>query len=249
MTVDRAIETLSGRSSILVFTGAGVSTESGIPDFRGPQGVWTRVDPADFTIDRYLTDTSVRRRSWAMRADSGALGAEPNEAHHAIVRLWEAGIVAACVTQNIDGLHAAAGLPEEAVIELHGNARTTSCMACGASSPTTAVVERVESGDTDPRCDTCGGILKVDVVFFGEDMPAAEMTRAMAAAGTCDAVLAVGSTLSVYPAAFVPLTATEAGAPLVIINRGETDLDDRAEVLIDGAAGSTLGAIADALIG
>jgi len=250
--VDRVItaaaEALAGCSQILVFTGAGISTESGIPDFRGPDGVWTRVDPAEFTLDRYLANPETRRRGWAMRAESGVLDAEPNAAHRAIVDLWEAGLLIACVTQNIDGLHQAAGLPAEAVIELHGNAHNTVCTSCGALLPTTAVLDRVAAGDDDPACADCGGILKADVVFFGEMMPRGEMMRAAMATGDADAVIAVGSTLSVFPAANVPLEVAEAGHPFVIVNRGPTELDDMATVKVDGPAGEVLTRLADLLI-
>ena len=247
MNIDQAIDVLATKREILVFTGAGISTESGIPDFRGPAGVWTRVDPSDFTIDRYLADPGVRARSWAMRSDSGILGAFPNAGHTAIAQLWETGRMLGCVTQNIDGLHVAGGLPETAIVELHGNAHTTSCVVCGSTAASTEVLARVEAGEPDPRCLECGGILKVDVVFFGEPMPAAAMTRALAMAAACDAVIAVGSTLAVYPAAYVPLTAAEAGASLVIINQGPTDLDDRAQVCVAEPAGETLSAITAAL--
>ena len=248
MSLDDAIEILSDCDSILVFTGAGISTESGIPDFRGPDGVWTKVDPEDFTIQRYLASSEVRRRSWAMRASSGVLDAEPNEGHRAIVDLWEADRLIGVVTQNIDGLHTAAGLPPEAIVEVHGNARATRCVDCGETVPTTEVVARVEAGEEDPACESCGGILKADVVFFGEAMPEREMTRAMAMATVADAALSVGSTLSVYPAAYVPLTVADSGSPLVIVNRGETELDRIAAATVDGPAGATLRAIADALI-
>lgn len=247
MSLDRALEVLATSESILLFTGAGISTESGIPDFRGPDGVWTRVDPADFTIDRYLASAEVRTRSWAMRAESGILEARPNDAHLAIVDLWEAERLIGCVTQNIDGLHTAAGLPPEALVEVHGNARTTRCIECGESMATELVIERVAGGDADPSCESCGGVLKADVVFFGEAMPEREMARAMAMASVADAAISVGSTLSVYPAAYVPLTVAESGRPLVIINRGPTELDHIAAARIDGPAGSTLRALADAL--
>ena len=247
MTIDRAVELLALKESILVFTGAGISTESGIPDFRGPDGVWTRIDPADFTIERYLSSSEVRRRSWEMRTGSGVLDAIPNEGHAAITALWDTGRMIGCVTQNIDGLHHAAGLPTEAIVELHGNVRTTSCVDCGTAIPTEAALSRIDAGDSDPHCLECGGILKVDVVFFGESMPEAEMTRALALATASDAVIAVGSTLSVYPAAYVPLTAAESGAPLIIINQGATDLDPLAAMTIDAPAGTTLSVIVGAL--
>lgn len=247
MSIERAIEILSACDNILVFTGAGISTESGIPDFRGPDGVWTKVDPAEFTIQRYLANPDTRRRSWAMRAEGGILTAGPNDGHRAITDLWEADLLVGCVTQNIDGLHAAAGLPPEAIVEVHGNLRTTRCLDCGDVTPTTDVMARVSAGEQDPPCTECGGILKVDVVFFGEAMPEREMTRAMAMAMVADAAISVGSTLSVYPAAYVPLSVAESGRPLVIVNQGETELDRIAAATVDGPAGAVMRALADAL--
>ena len=245
---DSAADALAGCTRILVFTGAGISTESGIPDFRGPGGVWTRVDPEEFTYSRYLANPETRQRGWAMRADSGVLDAAPNAAHLAIVDLWEAGLMIACVTQNIDGLHQAAGLPAEAIVELHGNAHQTICVSCGDLLPTRHVLERVAAGEDDPACRDCGGILKADVVFFGEMMPTGEMLRAAMAAGEADAALAVGSTLSVFPAASFPLEIAEAGHPFVIVNRGPTELDDLATVRLDGAASELLPRLVQRLI-
>jgi NAD-dependent deacetylase len=248
MSIARAIETLRDCTNILVFTGAGISTESGIPDFRGPDGVWTKVDPEEFTIQRYLANSATRRRSWAMRSEAGMLRAEPNDGHHAITDLWEAERLVGLVTQNIDGLHVASGFPEDAIAEVHGNVRTTSCTECGDRLPTGDVLERLDAGEEDPACIRCGGILKVDVVMFGEAMPEQEMTRAMAMAMVADAALSVGSTLSVYPAAYVPLTVVESGRPLVIVNRGETELDQVATVTVEEGATEALRAMADALI-
>lgn len=242
------MDILATKQAILVFTGAGISTESGIPDFRGPDGVWTKVDPADFTFERYVANPEVRQRSWAMRAGSGVLDALPNDGHRAVKDLWDSGRMIGCVTQNIDGLHAAAGLPERAFVELHGNARSTRCLECDEVTPTTEVVARVDAGDRDPHCPRCGGLLKVDVVFFGEEMPPGAMQRATSMAAACDAVIAVGSTLSVYPAAYVPVIAVDAGSPLVIINRGDTDLDHLAGVALHEPAGSTLRIIINALM-
>ena len=246
--IDTAAQALAGCTRILVFTGAGISTESGIPDFRGPGGVWSRVDPEEFTLDRYLANPATRKRGWAMSAESGVLDASPNSAHRAIVDLWEAGLMISCVTQNIDGLHQAAGLPDDAVVELHGNAHQTVCVSCGATQPTTVVLERITAGEDDPACADCGGILKADVVFFGETMPRGEMLRAAIAAGEADAVLAVGSTLSVFPAASFPLEIAEAGHPFVIVNRGPTEMDDMATARIDGAAGEVLPDLVERLI-
>jgi NAD-dependent deacetylase len=238
--VEPAVAALEGRERILVFTGAGISTESGIPDFRGPDGVWTKVDPAEFTLERYLSSADTRRASWQRRTRSGALDAAPNRGHEAVVRLWETGRMVGCVTQNIDGLHTAAGLPDEAVVEVHGNARTTSCLDCGATLPTTEVAERVAAGDDDPACEECGGILKVDVVYFGEMLPDDAMAQAFEWSAHADAVLAIGSTLGVFPAASVPLDVVRAGHPMVIVNRGATEMDALATVIVQGAAGETL---------
>lgn len=238
--ISAAAAALADCRRLLVFTGAGISTESGIPDFRGPDGVWTRVDPAEFTYSRYLENPETRRASWRMRAASGVLGATPNAAHRAIVDLWLAGLVVACITQNIDGLHQAAGLPDEAVIELHGNARETACLSCGDLSDTTTAAERVAAGEDDPACLLCGGILKVAVVFFGEAMPRRELMRATIATADADGVIAIGSTLSVFPAASFPIEVVEAGHPMVIVNRGATELDDLASVLVSGPAGKVV---------
>jgi NAD-dependent deacetylase len=245
--IDRAIELLNNRSRILVFTGAGMSTASGIPDFRGPDGVWTKVDPAEFTFQRYVDDGEVRRRSWAMRRDSGVLEAEPNRAHAAIVDLWRAGYLQACITQNIDGLHQKAGLPEDAVVEMHGTAHRSRCLGCDTSWPTTEIVRRVTTGDADPHCEHCGSIIKAAVVSFGEQMPLDAIARAVAAADDCDAVIAAGSTLSVYPAADIPLRAIARSVPYVIVNRGETDHDRLADAVIADDVTSVLPRIVSAI--
>lgn len=235
-----AAEALADCRRILVFTGAGISTESGIPDFRGPDGIWTKVDPNEFTFARYLESPETRRASWRMRTASGVLGAVPNAAHRAIVELWQAGLMEACITQNIDGLHQAAGLPTAAVIELHGNAGETVCLSCGDRQATLLVADRVSAGEDDPACLLCGGILKVAVVFFGEALPGRALMRATMASSDADGVLAIGSTLSVFPAASFPIEVVEAGHPMVIVNRGPTELDDMATVIIDGAAGEVV---------
>jgi NAD-dependent deacetylase len=247
-TIEQGIELLREAKAILAFTGAGISTESGIPDFRGPDGVWTKVDPAEFTYDRYVTRRETRVASWQMRFGAGILDARPNPAHRALADLWRAGRLIGCVTQNIDGLHAAAGLPAEAVVEVHGNARTTRCLDCGRSWPTTEIAARVHGGDEDPHCQKCGGILKVTVISFGEAMPVHEMDRAFAMAAEADAVLAVGSTLSVYPAAYVPLEARDRGVPYLIVNKGRTEHDRIADVKVEAAAGEALPRLAAALL-
>ena len=245
--LDRAASVLRDRQRILVFTGAGISTESGIPDFRGPQGVWTRVDPNEFTIDRYLTSAETRRRSWRMRAESHALDATPNRAHRAIVDLWKTGRMVGCVTQNIDGLHQRGGLPDEALVEVHGNAQQTICLECRDRQPTVEVLARVATGDEDPHCLLCNGLLKTTVVMFGEAMPPLEMQRAWEWSLQADAVLAVGSTLSVFPAASIPLEVAGAGHPMVILNMGPTELDALAAARIEAPAGEALPRLVRAL--
>jgi NAD-dependent deacetylase len=231
---------LKDRRRILVFTGAGISTESGIPDFRGPQGVWMTVDPDEFTLERYLHYPETRRRSWQMRMNTGALDAEPNSAHRAVVDLWRTGRMIGCVTQNIDGLHQKAGLPSEAVAELHGNAQTTVCLGCGDRQPTAAVLRRVEAGEGDPSCLLCGGILKTAVVYFGEMLPPEAWDLAFELAERADAVVSVGSTLSVVPACYIPQHVARRGYPFVILNMGPTDMDHQATARISAPAGLAL---------
>lgn len=241
-----AARLLSRCGRILVFTGAGISTESGIPDFRGPGGVWSRIDPDEFTIDRYLSSRHTRIASWRMRIDNGHL--VPNDGHRAVTSLWRRGRLAGCVTQNIDGLHQKAGTPPEAVVELHGTAAETVCLECGRLLPTTQVARRVQAGEEDPACETCGGILKIAVVLFGEALPAHQLARAAAMVEVADAVLAVGSTLSVFPAAGIPLGVVNRGHPLVIVNDAPTEFDDLAEVIVTQRAGIALPRLAATLV-
>ncbi|MCB2223055.1 MAG: NAD-dependent deacylase [Actinobacteria bacterium] len=246
--IESALRLLADKRRILVFTGAGVSTDSGIPDFRGPDGVWTRVDPAEFTFSRFMERSETRRRSWQMRAESGILDAEPNAAHRALVDLWKSRRMLAVVTQNIDGLHQKAGLPRRAVVELHGNALQAVCMSCRTKVPSRVVLERVAGGDLDPACTDCGGILKPDVVLFEETMPVLETDRAMHLAFDADAVVSIGSTLGVFPAAYVPIRAVETGAVLVIVNQGATELDDLADTRIEGPAGEVVPELVSGLV-
>ncbi len=244
MSLADATELLRSAQRILVFTGAGISTESGIPDFRGPDGLWTKVDPEDFTIQRYLTRPEIRIAGWKMHQSGQLWGArskvQPNPAHHAVVELWHHGRLTGCVTQNIDGLHVSAGLPEQKVAELHGNSRTVRCLGCAATWPIEEVLQRVDGGESDPHCLECGDLLKTAVVMFGELLPEDQLRRAGLFAAMADAVLVVGSTLSVYPAADIPLSAARTGVPMVILNLGPTDLDHIAAVKLDGMAGEIL---------
>lgn len=232
---------LRGSPRILVFTGAGISTSSGIPDFRGPQGVWRTRDPARWAIDRYLADPEVRRERWLDRLESPVDRARPNAAHRAIVALERAGAAPVVVTQNIDGLHQMAGSSD--VIELHGTTRWVACLGCGRRFAIDPVLYRVREGDHDPHCETCGGLLKTATVSFGQALDAADLGRAMREAERCDLCLAIGSTLSVWPAAGVPVQAVRFDARLVIVNQGETDLDAAADAILEGPAGEILPAL------
>ena len=245
-----AARVLERAAKILVFSGAGISTESGIPDFRGPNGLWTRMDPSEFTIDRYLNEPEVRKRSWVMHQRGflgGAVDAQPNRAHFAIVRLWERDRLTGCVTQNIDGLHQAAGLPDDEVAELHGNLRRVHCMSCPASWPIEMILERVSGGDDDPSCPECGAVIKTSTVLFGELLPETAFDRAMRMAAGADAVLAVGTTLTVFPASEVVLSAVRYGADLVIVNKGATAFDELAMAVVDGSAGEVLPGLVEAI--
>jgi len=232
---------LAGAGEVLVFTGAGISTESGIPDFRGPNGVWRTRDPSRYTIQRFLAEPEVRREVWRTRADSPVDAARPNAGHRAVVDLERAGLVRVVVTQNIDGLHQEAGSTD--VIELHGTTRRAGCLSCGRRMPIEVVLDRVREGDDDPHCEACGGLLKSATISFGQALVEADVERAMAVAERCDVCLAAGSTLSVWPAAGVPLAAARGGARLVIVNDGETDLDMAASARIAGRCGEVLPAL------
>ncbi len=216
-----------GAGAVSVLTGAGISTDSGIPDFRGPSGVWTR-DPAAeklFTYQAYVSDPAVRRRSWQVRRDHPAWRAEPNVAHVALASLSRSGIETVVITQNIDGLHQKAGTPAGRVIELHGTMFSVVCVSCGERSPMAGALARIEAGEEDPECRRCGGILKSATVMFGEPLDPGVFERAQRAASSCDLFLAIGSTLTVEPAASLCRTARRAGAAVVIVNRDPTPYD------------------------
>jgi NAD-dependent deacetylase len=246
--VATAAARLAGARRIVVFTGAGVSTDSGIPDFRSPGGLWDRYDPRQLSYQRYIADPAVRRLSWQLRRELQTMHPEPNAAHLACTRLAEAGLLAGVVTQNIDGLHGDAGLPPELVCELHGNGRWVACLSCHDRMPMAEAVARVEAGEEDPACLACGGILKATTVSFGQALPLAAWKRAEELTSTCDAFLAVGSSLVVYPAARLPELAAEVGATLLILNREPTPLDPLADLVLRGECGELLPRLVDALL-
>ncbi|RMI08933.1 SIR2 family NAD-dependent protein deacylase [Cellulomonas triticagri] len=218
---------------VTVLTGAGISTGSGIPDFRGPDGTWTRhPDQAELLeIGRYVADPDVRRRGWAAWRDHPVWSARPSAAHRALVDLARADRLQALLTQNFDGLHQAAGSDPADVVELHGDLRTTSCLACGDRQPTPDVLARLDA-EPDPRCAVCGGILKVDVVYFGERLPDRPLERAIAAAQDGDVLLAIGTTLTVQPVASLAGLAAEVGAEVVIVNAEPTPYDHVADRVV-----------------
>lgn len=230
---------------IVVLTGAGISTESGIRDFRGPNGLWTK-DPAaerSAHISHYVADPEVRRRAWAGRAASPAWTAAPNDGHHALVDLERSGRLHTLLTQNIDGLHQAAGSDPDLVVEVHGTIREVSCLDCGARGPMGPVLERVAAGEEDPACRTCGGILKSATISFGQSLVVEDLVRADAAARACDLLLALGTTLAVFPIADVVPVAKAHGARVVIVNDARTEMDDLADAVLRGPLGELLPAL------
>jgi NAD-dependent deacetylase len=244
--LDRAAE-LVAAGRVVVFTGAGVSTESGIPDFRSPTGLWARYDPEDFSYPNFMRSEAARGRYWAVGRELYAAirGAQPNPAHRALVTLERLGLLDCVITQNVDDLHQRAGLSTDKVIELHGNATRVRCLACGSRFSRDEIQERLVAGETVPPCQTCGGILKPLTVLFGEPMPAGAVERAEARARRAGCFLVVGSSLAVYPAAYIPTYAKEAGSRLVVINLTPTRLDHVADVVLDGSAGATLAGLVD----
>lgn len=230
---------------IVALTGAGISTDSGIADFRGKNGVWTRNPAAEraSTLDHYLSSTEVRAMAWQMRLSSPAWAAEPNAGHHALVALERQGRLRAVVTQNTDGLQQIAGSDPRRVVEMHGTMRRVGCIDCGDEADMRRALDRVEAGEADPPCRTCGGILKSKTVLFGEGLDPSDIDAAEAAARDCDLLLAVGSTLAVYPVALLPTIAARAGARLVIVNGRATEQDDRADAVLRGSISDVLTAL------
>jgi len=229
---------------LVMFTGAGISTESGIPDFRGPGGLWTRFDPEDFTIDKFLNNTESRRKQWRIFKEGLMTGkAQPNAAHIAIAELHRMGRLDCVITQNVDDLHQKAGLPDDSIFELHGNMKWAVCLECRNRYPFEEIKARIDAGEDIPACPNCGGTLKPDVVMFGEQLPYKVLDEAGRRSRAADLFIVVGSTLVVYPAAYMPAYAVESGARLVIINLGETPMDREATVLVSARAGETMAAI------
>ena len=237
-TLGRLLED-SGR--IVVFTGAGVSTESGIPDFRSPGGLWSRVTPIDY--QEFTASEEARRRSWELKLemDVAFSRARPNRGHRAVAELDRRGKCHAVITQNVDGLHQLSGVPDDKVVELHGNTTYAACLSCQRRHDLDPIKEAFRRDGTLPVCDACGGIVKTATISFGQTMPVDAMSRAEAATLNCALFVVLGSSLVVYPAAGFPRLAVESGARLAIVNREPTDLDALADVVVNGEIGPVVG--------
>ncbi|GAQ50694.1 SIR2 family NAD-dependent protein deacylase [Streptomyces acidiscabies] len=227
---------------VAILTGAGISTDSGIPDYRGPNGLWRKDPDAEklVTYEYYMGDPEIRRRSWRMRRQSEALRAEPNAAHRAIVELERSGAPVRVLTQNVDGLHQLAGLPARKVLELHGTARQFVCTQCGARGPMEDALARLDAGEDDPPCLNCGGILKSATVMFGEHLNPEVLADALAITKACQVFYAVGTSLKVHPAAALAGIATENGARLIVVNAEETPYDEVAAEVVREPIGTAL---------
>jgi NAD-dependent deacetylase len=240
--IEAARALVDSAQRIVVITGAGISTDSGIPDFRGPGGVWTRDPKAErlSNIHYYVSDPEVRKAAWQGRLAHPAWGAQPNEGHRALVTLERLGRLHALVTQNIDGLHQQAGVSPGRVVEVHGTLHQVVCLDCGWKGPMQETLDRVRAGEEDPPCRACGGMLKSDTISFGQQLVPHVIDRAMRAAREADLLLAIGTTLQVFPAAAVVPTAKDAGAGIVIVNAQPTQFDDLADVVLRGSISGVL---------
>ena len=245
--VEQIASWIRAANRVVVLTGAGISTESGIPDFRGPQGVWTKNPEAEkmATLEHYIGDREIRVRAWRSRADHEAWRAEPNAGHVALAELERKGKLHTLVTQNVDGLHQMAGTSPDKIIEIHGTMREVMCMSCGERAPMERALARVRAGEEDPPCRTCGGILKSATISFGQQLVQDDLQRAYLAAEGSDLFLAVGTSLVVYPVADLPRVALEAGAHLVIFNAEETPYDRAAHAVVRDRIGDVLPTIVD----
>jgi NAD-dependent deacetylase len=240
--IEEVAELIVKSQRIVVFTGAGVSTESGIPDFRSPTGIWTKYDMEDTTIQRFLSSKDSRKRHWQMLLESGLVmtDAQPNLGHYAIVELDKMGKLDCVITQNVDGLHQKAGVPDDKVFQLHGDMSHVKCLSCGKRYPLEEIIEWLKQGVELPECELCHGILKPDAIFFGEMLPPDALAESERRSQSCDLCIVLGSSLVVYPAAYMPIYAVRAKAKLVIINVGPTELDRLAYVRIEGKSGEIM---------
>jgi NAD-dependent deacetylase len=240
--LDEIAQWILGAARVAALCGAGISTESGIPDFRGPQGVWTRDPKAErlSTLDAYMTDQDVRVQAWQLRLQHPAWTAEPNAGHLALAELEARGLLHALVTQNIDGLHQKAGTSEDILVEIHGTMREVVCMSCGERAAMERALQRVRDGEEDPPCRTCGGILKSATISFGQSLEEEDVAKAMREAAACDLFLAIGSSLVVYPVAYLPRIALDSGARVVVMNAEPTPYDAVASAVLREPIGEIL---------
>lgn len=241
--IAEAATLVASAENVVVLTGAGISTDSGIPDFRGPNGIWTKNPDAEkaSTIDYYVSDPELRKRNWQRHVEgSPYLEREPNAGHRALVDLERQGRLHTLITQNVDGLHLDAGTSPDKLVEIHGNARNVACLDCGDGAPLQVAIDRVVAGEDDPDCRACGGILKTATISFGQSLVADDLMRSQAAAAEADLLLAVGSTLTVYPVAEVVPMAHRRGVPVVIVNGSETPFDPIAAVLLRASISEVL---------
>jgi NAD-dependent deacetylase len=238
--IDRLQEMIDGARRIVAFTGAGISTESGIPDFRSPGGIWTKYQPIYF--DDFMSSEEMRREAWRRKfaTDETMVKAEPNAGHRALAKLVEQGKMTAIITQNIDGLHQRSGVPASKIIELHGNTTYATCLDCGQRYELAPIRKAFEGKGTLPVCEKCDGIVKTATISFGQAMPEIQMARAQDETMSCDLFIVLGSSLVVYPAAGFPRIAKRRGARLVILNRDPTDQDDDADLVLHGEIGPTM---------
>ncbi|MDQ3877148.1 MAG: NAD-dependent deacetylase [Actinomycetota bacterium] len=240
--IDQTAGWVRSAEKVTVLTGAGVSTECGIPDFRGPNGVWTKDPDAEKLshISYYMNDPSIRKRAWQLRLNHPARHAQPGRGHLALAELERMGHVHYLITQNIDGLHLKAGSSPATLVEIHGSMREVVCMNCGERAPMEKALDRVRAGEADPACRTCGGILKSSTISFGQNLVAEDLERAQRAAMNADVFIAAGTSLTVFPVAQLPQLALGAGARLVIFNEEPTPYDSRAHAIVRGSLGETL---------
>jgi NAD-dependent deacetylase len=245
--IEQSADLVATSARIIIFTGAGVSTESGIPDFRGPDGIWSKYDPEDFTIDRFLSDSKVRKLHWELLAGGGLTmtRAQPNPAHYAIAELEKMGKLYGVVTQNVDGLHQKAGVSDNMVFQLHGDLSHARCLSCSTRYPMEEIIEWMKEDIDEPECGECKGMLKPDAVFFGEQLPYEVLMESESRSRSCDLCVVLGSSLVVYPAALIPRYAQQGGAKLVIINMGPTEMDRMADIRIEAKAGEVTPQIID----
>jgi NAD-dependent deacetylase len=245
LVIDEVAGWIAAAQRVVVLTGAGVSTASGIPDFRGPDGVWTKQPGSErlFSLEAYLTDDDVRRQVWQLRLENPAFTVGPNPAHHALAELEQLGRMHTLITQNIDGLHQAGGSQPGRIVEIHGTIHQVECLSCQRVIDAEPVLARVRAGDPDPRCEVCGGLQKSATISFGQSLDPARLQRAHDAVMGCDLLLSIGSSLVVHPVALLPRTALEAGARLIVMNGEPTPYDDAAAALISSDIVASLTAL------